>query len=935
MTHKNVCREIYFCLLQLWAAVCIFSEGYDYLDSILIISLLQHSAHLIIPYSSKMRLHSLCGCYYMIPSNNYSTKKYLPLIDLVSHTTILSTASRTALSQSFINPSSTTEIQECEYVFPLYDGVSVVGFTCHIGSRIIHGVVKEKAKAREVYKEAIDRGKSAGLLEQGTTSDAFVTSLGNIPPAARLTVEITYVGELKHDAGADGIRFTIPTKISPRYGQAEAEGDIMASGAGGSIAITVDISMTEDSPLREVRSPSHPIAVTLGRTSTASPETSSMCQASATLSLGTSALDKDFVVEIMHHNSEKPRAILETYPGDEGQRALMTTLVPSFPYRLSKPEIIFVADQSGSMAGAKTRTLVASLRVFLKSLPVGIKFNICLFGTSHSLLFQKSAEYNEDTLAKALRFLEGLNGTYGGTETLNAIRKAIESRDIDQNLSIILATDGDIWQQQQCFDYIDESVSSSKNILRIFALGIGTSVSSALIEGAARAGNGFSQSVGEGEKLDSKVIRMLKGALTADSSSCTMEVQYQPEDEMEDEYVVVEWVTDSLRVMTTEEESSKRLHERSITSTKSSEGEEDVSMPDVDDHNLYSHLPAVAAPKLLQTPQDIPPLYPFTRVTVYILISPGATNGIPKAVILRDSFLERPFEIKIPVEVLPQPSKTIHQLAAKRAVKELEEGRGWLRHAADENGTLLKDKYVTDFKHMIVREAVRLGVRYQIAGKFTSFVAVESNTDPNHQAETREMQSRQVSAATSSLGARNPPNTRHNRTSLPARHSTSGQAPRKQLASRSAKLHALSFGISPQAATSPTRGYACKVPKRAIQPKSEGDAQSEDEEETDPLQKLIALQTFDGCWHLEDSLLDIVGVSGQHHGPAGVNATIWATMLAITFLERKMGVEQEAWDMVVEKARGWLGQASAGEIENAEDAKALWKLAEGLIVGKQ
>ena len=42
----------------------------------------------------------------------------------------------------------------------------------------------------------------------------------------------------------------------------------------------------------------------------------------------------------------------------------------------------------------------------------------------------------------------------------------------------------------------------------------GNSVSSALIEGVARAGDGFAQSVGEGETLDGKVIRMLRGALT-------------------------------------------------------------------------------------------------------------------------------------------------------------------------------------------------------------------------------------------------------------------------------------------------------------------------------------------------------------------------------------------------------------------------------------
>ena len=141
--------------------------------------------------------------------------------------------------------------------------------------------------------------------------------------------------------------FTLPTKISPRYEHDEVnQGSIVSSGG---IAITVDISMAEESHLQEVRSPSHPIAVTLGITSKMLPEPPHLSRASATLSLGTSALDKDFVLEILHHDSGKPTAFLETNPSIPGQRALMATLVPKTPTQLLKPEVIFVADQSGSM----------------------------------------------------------------------------------------------------------------------------------------------------------------------------------------------------------------------------------------------------------------------------------------------------------------------------------------------------------------------------------------------------------------------------------------------------------------------------------------------------------------------------------------------------------------------------------------------------------
>jgi hypothetical protein len=169
-----------------------------------------------------MALHNhICGCYYVLPVNTWSLPKrvYLPLVSLTAHTTILETTSRTLLTQTFTNPSKSKGIKEIRYTFPLYDGVSVVDFICRVGDRTIIGEVKEKEKARAMYNEAVAKGETAGLLEQlPESSDVFTTTIGNVPPGATVLVDITYIGELKHDAQVDGVRFTIPTSIAPRYG---------------------------------------------------------------------------------------------------------------------------------------------------------------------------------------------------------------------------------------------------------------------------------------------------------------------------------------------------------------------------------------------------------------------------------------------------------------------------------------------------------------------------------------------------------------------------------------------------------------------------------------------------------------------------------------------------------------------------------------------
>lgn len=386
----------------------------------------------------------LCGCYFyggQVSLWQSQIKQYLPLLDSEAHSTILSTTSNTVLKQTFTNPSSEEAIKECIYTFPLYDGVSVVGFTCKIGSRILTGLVKEKVKAKEIFDEAVAKGETAGLLEQAPdASDVFSTKLGNIGAGQSVIVEITYIGELKHHE-TEGIRFTIPTNIAPRYGQGPSHpmaGGSQAQQEGG-IKITVDVNMPEGSFIKGVQSPSHPIAVSMGALSTAVDADPTMNKASATLSLGSAALEKDFVLIVQCKDVGIPKAILEIHPTIPHHRALMTTLVPKFNLPPSRPEIVFVADRSGSMR-ANIPMLISAMKVFLKSMPVGVKFNICSFGNHATFLWPQSKSYTSKTLQEAMSHVETFSSNMGGTETFNAIKSTIDKRFTDLPLEIMLLT---------------------------------------------------------------------------------------------------------------------------------------------------------------------------------------------------------------------------------------------------------------------------------------------------------------------------------------------------------------------------------------------------------------------------------------------------------------------------------------------------------------
>jgi len=541
-------------------------------------------------------MRHVCGCYISHPGTRERT--YLPQIKVDAHTTIISTAARTTLTQTFVNRSKES-LDEIRYAFPLFDGVSVVDFFCQIGERTIYGLVKEKNEAKKTYDKAKERGEAAALLEQlDEAADVFSTAISNIPGGASVHVSIKYIQELKHDAEVDGIRLTIPASISPRYGSypgklQETSAEIDSKG----IAITVDVKMAEGIPIKKVISPSHPIEVTLGSLSTSTiDEDALLSQGSATLSLGTTGLDKDFVLQVVAKDVGVPQAILETHPTLPNQRALMTTLVPKFNLKSQKPEIIFIADRSGSMGG-QIPTLVSALKVFLKSIPIGCMFNICSFGSSHSFLWKQSQLYGQDTLEEAIRHVEAFGADFGGTETLYAVKACFEGRNTELPTELMLLTDGDIWAQDQLFDYISKNTKNGN--VRVFPIGIGGGVSSALIEGVARAGRGFAQMVANNEKLDSKIVRMLKGALTPHIQDYRLEVRYEDDS--------VESVADNLRI---------NLHldnDKDEEQTKTPDADaKPISLynPDVvEEHpkdgeskDIFAGLPELKRPTLLQTP---------------------------------------------------------------------------------------------------------------------------------------------------------------------------------------------------------------------------------------------------------------------------------------------------------------------------------------------
>ena len=75
------------------------------------------------------------------------------------------------------------------------------------------------------------------------------------------------------------------------------------------------------------------------------------------------------------------------------------------------------------------------------------------------------------------------------------------------------------------------------------------------------------------------------------------------------------------------------------------------------------------------------------------------------------------------------------------------------------------------------------------------------------------------------------------------------------------------------------------------------------------LSQLITLQSAEGFWTLDQSLASLIGctlIELKSTCPAGCTEVMWATLLALAFLEKQFTSHHDEWELVAMKAEFWL-----------------------------
>ncbi|KAM3937489.1 von Willebrand factor A domain-containing protein 5A-like isoform 2-T3 [Leptodactylus fuscus] len=716
---------------------------------------------------------------------------------------------------------------EAVFVFPMDEDSAVYNFEAIIEGKTIVADLQEKKEARKTYDEAISQGQQAFLLEEDESSaDVFSCNVGNLPPGQEAVVTLKYVRELPVEA--DGaVRFVVPAVLNPRYtpeGHAVSVTATRPQVPVGEIPYTLSLSAHFQS--------AYGIAKIMSNCDISPMEYTNEDKTGAKVSLAEGhKFERDVELLAYYLEANKPSVTVEagviSNAAEEPKGSLMTESVAMFNFYPNIPtaqeqtnsgEFIFVVDQSGSMESPMNSEPNAPFRIESAKETLVLLLKSLPLGCYFNI-FGFGSDFESF-------FMESKEYTQQSME--EAVKKVKEMKadfggtEILRPLKKIYGTAGRPDHPRQVFLFTDGEVGNTKEVIdevqknahnhRCFTFGIGEGASTSLIKGMARAGSGIFEFITGKDRMQTKVLRALK---------CSLQPTVKN--------VSLTW-----------------------------------SLPSGMEAILLSKVPTA--------------IFQGQKSIVYAQLKGKVEADAEGEVCLQYNFKDELLKnaITFPLKVEKSERPTIHRLAAKSLISEMESG---------------KDSKSEEVKKKILETSLQS----RVISSLTAFVAV--NKDTKTPVEGPPI--RRDIPAPSFMYMSHPG---HGPIAMACcaapqpRMMRSAHAPRAALkkSQKSAPMADFVYAAAP----SPPPPPRVTIP---------------------PVVKLISLQNADGSWNLNSEFSSILGLSQQDisnkNPDKNVEPSVWATVLAVIWLHASCLDQREEWELLEGKAVSWLKTKAGSSLD--------------------
>lgn len=397
--------------------------------------------------------------------------------------------SRVEVTQTFENPF--TKPLEAIYVFPLPDEAAVDDMEIKIGDRIIKGNIKKREEAQQIYEQAKQQGRTAGLLEQ-ERDNIFTQSLANIKPGEQIDVTIRYTDSLKFEGG--DYEFVFPMVVGPRFipgTPIDSSGDtdqvpdasritppIIPEGMRSRHDIGVTVEIDAGVAIRNVRSPSHQLQIEcepeIVRVKLAGEDT---------------IPNKDLILRYQVAGDNTQATVLTQADERGGHFAIY--FIPALAYQTDQivaKDVVFLMDTSGSQYGDPLLKSQELMRRFINGLNPNDTFTIIDFSDTTQQLSSRPLPNTPQNRKKAITYINNLQAN-GGTYLLNGIRAVMNfpAPAAGRLRSIVLLTDGYIGNENAILAEVQQELKPGN---RLYSFGVGSSVNRFLLNRIAELGRG-------------------------------------------------------------------------------------------------------------------------------------------------------------------------------------------------------------------------------------------------------------------------------------------------------------------------------------------------------------------------------------------------------------------------------------------------------------
>lgn len=363
---------------------------------------------------------------------------------------------RTRMEYHFVNRECVNI--EAVYTFALpIDGV-LTDLGIVIGHRELKGIAVEKREAQERYEDAISDGDSPIMLER-LDSGLYSLNVGNIMPGEKAVVSVEFLEVLSPKAGE--VRYELPTTLASLYGDPAKRGLAPHQIPGHSLMadnrFTLHIGIEGCLATADILTPAHKTVMKREAD-----------RVEISLSAETTAMDRDFILTFTAQ--DMPRSFAVSVPDKDGH-VVLAGFTPKFSAPTPARSIKIVVDCSGSMGGESILQARQALLRALDRLRPEDHFNIILFGSSCSALFNRQETADATHLEAAITLTRSMDANMGGTEMEKALEKALNSASpAGMPEDILLITDGQVWDKGAVVDKL------AKKRHRVFCIGVGSAV---------------------------------------------------------------------------------------------------------------------------------------------------------------------------------------------------------------------------------------------------------------------------------------------------------------------------------------------------------------------------------------------------------------------------------------------------------------------------